>query len=87
MAARGEPAASLIKFVEDRPGHDRRYAIDCGKIERQLGYRAAVSLQAGLRDTFSWYLRNEAWWRRVMNGSYRDWVQMHYRFAGGAGSE
>jgi len=78
IAARGERASSLIKFVQDRPGHDRRYAIDCAKIERELGYRAAVSLQEGLRQTFSWYLQNEAWWRRVMDGSYKQWIDKHY---------
>jgi dTDP-glucose 4,6-dehydratase len=79
VAARGEQTASLIKFVTDRPGHDRRYAIDQRKIERELGYRAATSLDAGLRDTFRWYLANEGWWRGVMDGSYRDWLQMHYK--------
>jgi dTDP-glucose 4,6-dehydratase len=78
-AARGECTAALIRFVPDRPGHDRRYAIDSRKIERELGYRAAVSLEAGLRETFRWYLGNEPWWRGVMDGSYRDWVQMHYQ--------
>ena len=78
VAARGECAASLIKFVQDRPGHDRRYAIDCGKIERELGYRAAVSLREGLRHTFSWYLENQAWWRGVMDGSYKQWIDKHY---------
>ncbi len=82
VAARGERADSLIKFVQDRPGHDRRYAIDCGKIERELGYRAAVPLQEGLRLTFSWYLQNEAWWRRVMDGSYKQWIDTHYGRAG-----
>jgi dTDP-glucose 4,6-dehydratase len=77
-AARAAPTASLIKFVQDRPGHDRRYAIDCGKIERELGYRAAVSLQEGLRTTFAWYLANERWWRGVMDGSYKEWIQKHY---------
>jgi dTDP-glucose 4,6-dehydratase len=81
VTARGERAASLIKFVRDRPGHDRRYAIDCGKIERELGYRAAISLEEGLRDTFSWYLQNEAWWRRVIDGSYKQWIDTHYGHA------
>jgi dTDP-glucose 4,6-dehydratase len=70
-AARVERTATLIKFVEDRLGHDRRYAIDCGKIERELGYKAAVSLDEGLRDTFSWYLQNERWWRGVMGSPSR----------------
>jgi dTDP-glucose 4,6-dehydratase len=78
-AARGEPAANLIRFVPDRPGHDRRYAIDCGKIERELGYRAQVALEDGLRKTFAWFLDNDEWWRSVMDGRYRSWVGMHYR--------
>jgi dTDP-glucose 4,6-dehydratase len=80
VASRGERAASLIRFVQDRPGHDRRYAIDCGKIERELGYRAAISLQEGLRQTFSWYLQNEPWWRGVMDGSYKQWIDKHYGY-------
>jgi dTDP-glucose 4,6-dehydratase len=77
-AARGEDVASLIRFVGDRPGHDRRYAIDCNKIERELGYRARFSLETGLRSTFFWYLQNERWWRGVMNGSYQRWIQTQY---------
>jgi dTDP-glucose 4,6-dehydratase len=65
-AARGRSAASLITFVRDRPGHDRRYAIDCGKIQRELGYEAQMSLEQGLRDTFDWYLKHETWWRDVI---------------------
>ena len=78
-AARGQRTSSLIRFVKDRPGHDRRYAIDCGKIERELGYRAQVTLEAGLRDTFDWCLANEWWWRAVMDGSYQRWIETHYR--------
>lgn len=76
--ANSKPGSSLITYVKDRPGHDRRYAIDCSKIERELGYHAQVSIDAGLRDTFQWYLDNEAWWRGVMDGSYREWVEKHY---------
>ena len=72
-------SASLIRFVKDRPGHDRRYAIDCGKIERELGYRAQVTLAAGLRSTFDWYVQNEWWWRAVMDGSYQRWIETHYQ--------
>ncbi len=77
--ARGEKSSSLIRFVKDRPGHDRRYAIDCSKIERELGYAAQVSLEAGLRVTFDWYVQNEWWWRAVMDGSYQKWIETHYR--------
>jgi len=70
-AARGVPTSSLIKFVRDRPGHDRRYAIDCSKIARELGYSARVTLESGLRETFSWYVQNEWWWRSMMDGDHQ----------------
>jgi len=69
--ARGQPSESLITFVADRPGHDFRYALDTKKIGSQLGFAPAVSLDAGLEATVSWYLDNETWWRRVLDGSYR----------------
>ena len=78
-AARGEKATTLIQFVDDRPGHDRRYAIDFGKIQRTLYYRAHVTLEVGLRDTVSWYLQNAPWWRGVMDGSYQEWIRTNYR--------
>ena len=77
-AAHGKPSASLITYVKDRPGHDRRYAIDCRKIENELGYRAQTTLDTGLRATFAWYLANETWWRAVMDGSYREWISQQY---------
>ena len=78
-AARGGKASSLIQFVKDRPGHDRRYAIDCAKIESELGYRAQTALASGLRGTFEWYVQNVWWWRAVMDGSYQRWIETHYR--------
>ena len=72
------PHRRLIQFVADRPGHDRRYAIDARKIERELGWRPAESFESGIRKTVQWYLRNEAWVQRVQSGSYRDWVAQHY---------
>ncbi len=77
-AARGLPTDTLIKFVEDRRGHDKRYAIDCRKIESELGYKAAVRLEEGLGETFRWYVENESWWRGVMDGSYTQWIQKNY---------
>lgn len=74
-------AGTLMKFVPDRPGHDRRYAIDCSKIERELGYRAICSLENGLRQTVDWYIDNASWWRGVMDGSYQQWVRKHYQGA------
>ena len=76
--ANGKPASTLITYVKDRPGHDRRYAIDCRKIERELGYSARVDIDSGLRSTVEWYLANESWWRAVMDGSYRQWLAQHY---------
>lgn len=77
-AARSEAAEGLIRFVRDRPGHDRRYAIDCDKITKELGFAPSLSLDAGLARTFDWYLENELWWRAVMDGSYRDWIARQY---------
>jgi len=76
--ARGVAAETLLTFVKDRPGHDRRYAIDCRKAEGELGFAPSISLEEGLKKTFAWYLGNEAWWRAVMDGSYRDWVSTQY---------
>jgi dTDP-glucose 4,6-dehydratase len=85
-ACRGQSVAELIRFVKDRPGHDRRYAIDCAKIERELGFTARVTLEEGLRSTFRWYLNNAAWWQSVMSGSYRNWLQNQYGSAVAAGA-
>ena len=65
-AASGAPCATSIQFVTDRAGHDRRYAIDCRKLESELFYAPAVSIAAGLRATFKWYLDNEPWWRSIL---------------------
>lgn len=61
----------LITFVTDRPGHDLRYAIDAGKIERELGWRPQETFESGLRKTVQWYLSNEGWWRSILDGSYQ----------------
>ena len=65
------PHADLIRFVQDRPGHDRRYAIDAGKIQRELGWQPQETFETGLRKTVHWYLGNLEWCRRVQDGSYR----------------
>ena len=70
-ASRGMTAHDLITFVTDRPGHDRRYAIDSRKIESELGFMPTYSFEQGIRETVDWFLANEAWWRGVMDGSYR----------------
>jgi dTDP-glucose 4,6-dehydratase len=72
------PYARLVRFVTDRPGHDRRYAIDARKIERELGWRPAESFETGIRKTVQWYLDNAGWVQRVQSGSYRDWLARHY---------
>ncbi|MFA7439338.1 MAG: dTDP-glucose 4,6-dehydratase [Sphingomonadaceae bacterium] len=77
-AARGEPTASLKSFVTDRPGHDRRYAIDCRKIEDELGYRPARDFTTGFAQTLQWYLQNESWWKAILDGSYRQWMEANY---------
>lgn len=81
--AQGRSARSLIEHVRDRPGHDRRYAVDSGKIHRQLGFRAGTPLQAGLEATVRWYLDNETWWRGVVSGEYREWYARQYSQARG----
>jgi dTDP-glucose 4,6-dehydratase len=74
----GNSRRDLITFVKDRPGHDRRYAMDARKIERELGWRPKASFESGIRETVRWYLENEAWVRDVTSGSYRQWVATHY---------
>jgi dTDP-glucose 4,6-dehydratase len=62
--------AGLITYVTDRPGHDVRYAIDAKKIEKELGWIPQETFESGMRKTVEWYLSNEVWWSRVLNGSY-----------------
>ena len=69
---------NLITFVKDRPGHDRRYAMDARKIERELGWKPKATFESGIRQTVRWYLENEEWVRDVTSGSYRQWVATHY---------
>jgi dTDP-glucose 4,6-dehydratase len=76
------PAAAsyrqLISFVQDRPGHDRRYAIDAGKIERELGWRPAESFETGIRKTVRWYLDHPDWVKDIQSGAYLQWVERNY---------
>jgi dTDP-glucose 4,6-dehydratase len=69
-AASGRPGEDLIRFVKDRPGHDRRYAIDATKIERDVGFCPQENFESGIQKTIAWYLANERWWRAVLDGSY-----------------
>ncbi|MNT45604.1 dTDP-glucose 4,6-dehydratase [compost metagenome] len=67
-----------ITYVQDRPGHDRRYAIDARKIERELGWKPAETFATGIRKTVQWYLDNQAWVRDVQSGDYLKWVEKNY---------
>ncbi len=73
---------SQITYVTDRPGHDRRYAIDARKIERELGWRPAETFDTGIRKTVQWYLQHGEWVEHIVNGSYRQWVEKQYRGLG-----
>ena len=73
------PRRHLITFVTDRPGHDRRYAIDASKIGSELGWRPAETFEAGLRKTVAWYLDNPSWVDGVRTGAYRDWIRRNYQ--------
>jgi dTDP-glucose 4,6-dehydratase len=72
------PHRKLITFVKDRPGHDRRYAIDARKIEREVGWKPRESFGSGLRRTIQWYLQNQEWVEEVTSGGYRKWIATHY---------
>ena len=77
-AAKGLASSTLKTFVQDRPGHDRRYAIDCHKAMAELGYEPKHSFESGLAQTLRWYLDHEGWWRGILDGSYRQWVETNY---------
>ncbi len=72
------PHKQLISFVKDRPGHDRRYAMDARKIERELGWKPRETFASGIRKTIEWYLQNEGWVKEVTDGNYRQWIATHY---------
>lgn len=69
---------SLIRFVEDRPGHDRRYAIDSSKLRRELGWKPMVSFEEGMNQTISWYIEHETWWQRIKSGEYMSYYEQWY---------
>ncbi len=73
------PHARLLSYVKDRPGHDRRYAIDARKIERELGWRPAETFDTGIRKTVRWYLDNLAWVEHIASGEYRHWLEKNYQ--------
>lgn len=70
---------SLIKFVKDRPGHDRRYAIDSSKIQEELGWKPEYTFETGITETIQWYLDNEEWWKRIKSGKYMEYYEKMYR--------
>jgi dTDP-glucose 4,6-dehydratase len=76
--ADGQSYLTQVTYVTDRPGHDRRYAIDARKIERELGWRPAETFATGLRKTVQWYLANTGWVQRVQSGAYREWIGRQY---------
>jgi dTDP-glucose 4,6-dehydratase len=79
--ADGGSYASQITYVTDRPGHDRRYAIDARKLEAELGWKPAETFETGIRKTVEWYLANPEWVQHVQSGAYREWVQKQYSAA------
>ena len=74
----GKPYKEQITYVKDRPGHDRRYAIDASKIERELGWKPAETFETGIRKTVRWYLDNQSWVQNVTSGAYQNWVGKNY---------
>jgi dTDP-glucose 4,6-dehydratase len=74
----GAPHEKLITYVNDRPGHDRRYAIDCRKLQGELGWQPRESFATGLRKTVEWYLGNEEWVQKIVSGEYRKWTEANY---------
>ncbi len=78
-AADGFPTSNLKTWVTDRPGHDRRYAIDETKAREQLGYKPSQDFEQHFADTVAWYLGNEAWWTAVLDGSYTNWMEKNYK--------
>ena len=76
--ADGSSYSTQISYVKDRPGHDRRYAIDASKLERELGWKPAETFESGIRKTVQWYLANPEWVAHVQSGAYREWVQTQY---------
>ncbi|ORX22212.1 dTDP-glucose 4,6-dehydratase [Thermoanaerobacterium sp. PSU-2] len=70
---------SLIKYVKDRPGHDRRYAIDSSKIQNELGWKPTYNFDEGMKRTIRWYLENEEWWEKIISGEYKDYYEKMYK--------
>ena len=69
----------LIKYVKDRPGHDRRYAIDSSKIQNELGWKPVFSFEDAIEKTIEWYLKNKTWWERIISGEYQKYYAEQYK--------
>jgi dTDP-glucose 4,6-dehydratase len=78
LHAAGAPHSKLITYVKDRPGHDRRYAIDCRKLQGELGWKPRESFATGIRKTIEWYLDNPKWVEKIVSGEYREWIKGNY---------
>jgi dTDP-glucose 4,6-dehydratase len=74
----GQSYRTQVTFVKDRPGHDKRYAIDASKLERELGWRPVETFESGIRKTVQWYLANQPWVQNVISGNYRNWIEKQY---------
>jgi dTDP-glucose 4,6-dehydratase len=74
----GAPHSKLITYVKDRPGHDRRYAVDCGKLQSELSWKPAENFEGGIRKTVEWYLANLPWAEEITSGNYRRWIEQNY---------
>jgi dTDP-glucose 4,6-dehydratase len=79
LAGTGKPA-SLLAYVVDRLGHDRRYAVDCSKLSRRTGWCPQVSFEEGVRETVDWYKAHEEWWRPLKSGEFLEYYKRNYRF-------
>jgi len=78
-ASKGQSSRTLINYIKDRPGHDRRYAIDPTKSNTEINYQPVENFETGIQKTVDWYLNNETWWRAVISGEYQDWVKQQYK--------
>lgn len=76
--AQGRDSSSLITYVKDRPGHDRRYAVNADKIADTLGFKLLDTFATGIEKTVNWYLENETWWKNIMDGTYKEWIDKQY---------
>lgn len=82
LQPKGAPHSKLITYVTDRPGHDRRYAVDCGKLQSELGWKPSENFTSGIRKTVEWYLANLPWAEEITSGNYRKWIEQNYASRG-----